>query len=416
MDQPRLCRHLVQGLDCSCLPISGSHALIRTEVHPQHGQADGDRSVAVQRILVTPGSVAEARGDGLAAQRLEGALTSSETALSLEALHAWVSSASDAVVVLRPNGDILYANDQASAAFARLPAALIGQPLAEVVTPASRVSVERALEMARQNGDATLQFETVLADTVFAEDRAPLALGQRLRHLEATLSPLPSGHFLVVARECRSCRALALAADPLIVVDPSGRISFANETVCNFMGISRDTVVGVNLASLLSPDGEGALDILLRHPSDTLTWTRSARVLCSGEPVPVQISLTDLGGGDSLLRFLPGQQASLQDHTEPMEFNGLQIDTAQRRVLQAGEVIHLSRTEFGILAALAREPGRVITPAELLKEVWGEEYVAEHSLLRTAIWRLRQRLEPDAQTPRFIVTVPGFGYRLGAES
>ncbi len=120
--------------------------------------------------------------------------------------------------------------------------------------------------------------------------------------------------------------------------------------------------------------------------------------------------------GDTLLRFLPRLQAPAPDLVEPMEFDGLLIDTAQRRVLQGGELVHLSRTEFGILAALAREPGHVITPAELLQEVWGEEYVTEHSLLRTAIWRLRQRLEPDVQTPRFIVTVPGFGYRLGAES
>jgi PAS domain-containing protein len=141
-----------------------------------------DRSSS-QRILVTPQSVAGAREDEVAARRLEGALTSSENALSLEALHAWVSSASDAIVVLRPDGDILYANDQASAVFARIPAALIGQSLAEVVTPGSRVSVERALEMARKNGDATLQFETDLADAVFAEDRPALGFGQRLRHL-----------------------------------------------------------------------------------------------------------------------------------------------------------------------------------------------------------------------------------------
>ena len=352
----------------------------------------------------------------MAAPRLDGALTSGEHALSLEALHAWVASAADAIVVLRPDGDILYTNDQASKAFGRLPAALIGQPLVEVVTLASRVSVETAIETARQDGTASFQFDTAQSDLAFAETDSPLDLGKYTRHLEATLSPLAGGHFLLVARECRSCRLLALSADPLIVVDATGRISFANEAVCNFVGIPRDAAIGASLASLLALDDDVTLETLLQRPPGRTAWDRSARVLCSGEPVPVQMSLTDLGAGDSLLRFLPGRQTQAPDVAKPMEFDGLVIDTAQRRVLQAGELVHLSRTEFGILAALARDPGRVITPAELLQEVWGEEYVAEHSLLRTAIWRLRQRLEPDVQTPRFIVTVPGFGYRLGAES
>ncbi len=345
----------------------------------------------------------------MAVQRLNEALTPVPEPRSLDALHAWVATASDAVCVLGPQGEILYANDRASLVFGWLPAVLIGRLLSDVCAAAARHPIESALSAVQQLGSASCQLDVV-------PDGRSGSAAESPSHLEASFSALGDDQYLLVARECRSCRLLALAADPLIVVCPAGRVRFANEAVCHFVGVAQEAIQGANFADLLAPDGMDSSESLLQRPPAGTAWTRSARVLCSGEPVPVQLSLTDLGAGEVLIRFLPSQPASLKGVSAPIEWDGLQIDTNQRRVLQAGEDIHLSRTEFGILAALAREPGRVLTPSELLQEVWGDEYVTEHSLLRTAIWRLRQRLEPDVQAPRYIVTVPGFGYRLGEET
>jgi len=91
----------------------------------------------------------------------------------------------------------------------------------------------------------------------------------------------------------------------------------------------------------------------------------------------------------------------------------LQIDFRMRQVSMAGEPVYLTPTEFALLTELAANRGQVMLPGDLLRSVWGASYVDDLSLLRTAIWRVRRKLEPDMEHPRYVVTVPRVGYTLG---
>ncbi|MGH2913137.1 MAG: response regulator [Solirubrobacteraceae bacterium] len=92
----------------------------------------------------------------------------------------------------------------------------------------------------------------------------------------------------------------------------------------------------------------------------------------------------------------------------------LEIDLAARAVRRSGEDIHLTPIEFDLLRVLARNRGRLLTHRALLADVWGPEYVDDVQTLRTHIARLRGKVEPEGQSPRFIVTDPGVGYRFSA--
>ena len=80
----------------------------------------------------------------------------------------------------------------------------------------------------------------------------------------------------------------------------------------------------------------------------------------------------------------------------------------------AGEDIHLTPTEYDLLRALAAHPGRLLTDRMLLQAVWGPEYGDEAHYLHVYVARLRKKIEPDPQQPRYLLTEPGVGYRLVA--
>jgi two-component system KDP operon response regulator KdpE len=94
------------------------------------------------------------------------------------------------------------------------------------------------------------------------------------------------------------------------------------------------------------------------------------------------------------------------------EVTGLTIDFQARRVTVDGREVHLTPTEYEVLKYLATNSGRVITHRTLLRAVWGPAYEAEDHYLYVFIGRLRRKLEPDPNRPRYLVTEPGIGYRL----
>jgi two-component system KDP operon response regulator KdpE len=96
----------------------------------------------------------------------------------------------------------------------------------------------------------------------------------------------------------------------------------------------------------------------------------------------------------------------------PYRHAGLEVDFGARRVTVDGREVRLTRTEYELLATLARHAGRVLMHRELLQRVWGAEYGNEHEYLWAYIRRLRRKLGDDAEHPRFILTEPGVGYRL----
>ena len=90
---------------------------------------------------------------------------------------------------------------------------------------------------------------------------------------------------------------------------------------------------------------------------------------------------------------------------------GLAVDLAHRRVTIEGRDVELTPKEFAFLLALARHPGRVITHAMLLREVWGPEYTDELHYLRVYASHLRKKIGDDPAHP-YLITEPGVGYRL----
>jgi len=91
---------------------------------------------------------------------------------------------------------------------------------------------------------------------------------------------------------------------------------------------------------------------------------------------------------------------------------GLAIDEPRHDVRVDGVSVELTATEFGILAALARDPGVVLSRAALLDLVWGPEFVADEHLVDVHVANLRRKLGDDISAPRFIDTVRAVGYRL----
>jgi DNA-binding response OmpR family regulator len=91
----------------------------------------------------------------------------------------------------------------------------------------------------------------------------------------------------------------------------------------------------------------------------------------------------------------------------------LVIDEQRRQVTVRGEIVELTPTEFGILAALSRVPGRVYSRYELINRVRGYEFDGYERTIDSHVKNLRQKVERDPHDPRIVVTVLGSGYRLG---
>jgi two-component system, OmpR family, KDP operon response regulator KdpE len=94
------------------------------------------------------------------------------------------------------------------------------------------------------------------------------------------------------------------------------------------------------------------------------------------------------------------------------KFGDLQVDLVRRLVKLGENEVKLSPREYDILRTLVRHAGRVLTHQALLREVWGG--IADVQNLRVHVRQLRQKIEPDPEQPRYILTETGVGYRLRA--
>ena len=97
------------------------------------------------------------------------------------------------------------------------------------------------------------------------------------------------------------------------------------------------------------------------------------------------------------------------------ELDGLRIDLNLRLVQLDGVPLHLTPTEFKLLARLVRNAGRVVTHRQLLTDVWGPEFSDHTHYLRLYMGQLRAKIERDPAEPRHLLTEAGVGYRLAAE-
>ncbi|MDA0243247.1 MAG: response regulator transcription factor [Chloroflexi bacterium] len=107
-------------------------------------------------------------------------------------------------------------------------------------------------------------------------------------------------------------------------------------------------------------------------------------------------------------------------HTQPqandtlLQQGDLVLDLVAKRVWRANELIHLTPTEFKLLATLMQRPGEVLLPQDLVREVWGEQYVSDVGYVRRYIWHLRKKIEDDPSQPCYIHNEHGYGYRFWA--
>ncbi len=98
----------------------------------------------------------------------------------------------------------------------------------------------------------------------------------------------------------------------------------------------------------------------------------------------------------------------------PDSFGALSIDRAGHDVWLDDEPVALTRTEFDLLAALSERPKIVFTRRQLIDQVWGPAWVGDEHLVDVHIGHLRRKLHDDAADSRYVRTVRGVGYRMGA--
>jgi two-component system, OmpR family, KDP operon response regulator KdpE len=139
-----------------------------------------------------------------------------------------------------------------------------------------------------------------------------------------------------------------------------------------------------------------------------------------------KVALLDLGADDYLTKpfgageLLARMRVALRHAAQPPAgleepiylAGGVTVDAIRRQVFRDGQEVHLTPTEYKLLATLIRHAGRVLTHRQLLHEVWGANYVGQTHYLRVYMAQLRHKLEQDSARPRFLLTEPGIGYRL----
>jgi len=175
------------------------------------------------------------------------------------------------------------------------------------------------------------------------------------------------------------------------------------------------------LLDLGLPDGDGAQLVReLRTQHSTPVIVLSAR-----HQEAQKIELLDAGADDYLSKpFSVGEllariRVALRHRGTRLaaavtlhELDGLRIDLAAHRVTLGGVALHLTPTEFRLLARLVRSAGRVVTHRQLLTDVWGAEFTEHTHYLRLYMGQLRAKIERDPAEPRHLLTETGIGYRL----
>jgi two-component system, OmpR family, KDP operon response regulator KdpE len=181
----------------------------------------------------------------------------------------------------------------------------------------------------------------------------------------------------------------------------------------------------VILLDLGLPDRDG-----LEVARDLREWSTTPIIVLSARGREQdKVAALDLGADDYLTKpfgvdeLLARIRVALRHASRPagaptdpvFELGDVRVDLARREVTRAGTPVHLTPTEYKLLALLIRHAGKVLTHRQLLKEVWGVNYADQSHYVRVYMAQLRQKLEGDAARPRLILTEPGVGYRLRAE-
>lgn len=168
------------------------------------------------------------------------------------------------------------------------------------------------------------------------------------------------------------------------------------------------------------PDGDGT-----DYIRDVRQWSRLPIIVLSARvDEQDKIDALDAGADDYLVKpfgigeLLARVRVALRRHgANPSEsplvaFGSVTVDLSQRLVNRDGEALHLTPTEFKLLALLLANAGKVLTQRQLLVQVWGPNAVESTHYLRIYMGHLRQKLERDPTRPCHFITETAVGYRF----
>ncbi|EJL6762583.1 response regulator [Vibrio cholerae] len=175
------------------------------------------------------------------------------------------------------------------------------------------------------------------------------------------------------------------------------------------------------LLDLGLPDQDG-----ISFTRELRAWTQTPiMVISAREKEADKVQALDAGANDYLtkpfgseelmarirvaLRLAPSTESVEQTR---FELGDLVLDLVLKQVTKAGDPVKLTKTEYNILKLLAKNMGKVLTHKQILKEVWGGNYVEHHHYVRIHVAQLRHKVEDNPAQPRFILTENGVGYRL----
>lgn len=174
------------------------------------------------------------------------------------------------------------------------------------------------------------------------------------------------------------------------------------------------------LLDLGLPDRDG-LELLPLIRSRT---TAPVLVISARGETEQKVAALDLGANDYVtkpfdteellarLRSALRQGDAIEGIDVPVRAGGLVIDLSARLIYRDGAEVHLTQREYAVVAELAKHPGRIVTHAQLLTNVWGVAYRDNIEYLRVVMRNLRLKLEIDPSSPALLINELGVGYRL----
>jgi len=181
----------------------------------------------------------------------------------------------------------------------------------------------------------------------------------------------------------------------------------------------------VVIVDLGLPDIDG-IDVIrrLREWTDVPIIVLSARGQERDKVTALDVGADDyvskpFGAGELLARIRVALRhtagASHEGDDAAFQVGELRLDLLRRHVFVGDREVRLTPIEYKLLATLVRHAGKVVTHAQLLRDVWGPTHTDQAHYVRVYLAHLRHKLEAEPARPRYLLTEPGVGYRLATE-